>query len=168
MQCKKCELYKKRDQIVLGRGSIPSDILYMGEAPGTSENALGEAFVGMSGELLDIMMNDALVKSKRKLMPTYYIINTVLCMPQALTGEKRQPKAKEVLACMENVTGIIEKVNPKVFVLIGNIAERFYKSVYPNYKQIVHPAALLRGGGTQDPRYKRNVRILVEIFNSLT
>jgi len=166
--CKKCELCKYRDQIVIGRGAMPADLLYIAEAPGVNENAVGEAFVGKSGELFEIIMNDALVKSELKKMPTYFITNCVLCRPtDKRGGENRKPKAKEILACMGNVIKIIDKVNPKITILIGRTSERFYKNYFPHYRQIIHPAALLRGGGVIDPRYKRNVRLLVEIFNSL-
>ena len=167
--CTKCNLHKYRDQLVIGRGDMPADLLYIGEAPGINEDAIGESFVGIGGEVLDIMMNDAFVKSTLKKMPTFFITNCVLCRPtDKKGGANRKPKVNEILACMENVTKIIEEVNPKITILIGKVSERFYKGHFPHYKQVIHPAALSRCGGVIDPRYKRNVRLLVEIFDSLT
>lgn len=37
----------------LARGSLPADVLFLGEAPGESENVLGRPFVGPAGQLLD-------------------------------------------------------------------------------------------------------------------
>jgi uracil-DNA glycosylase len=58
--CTRCPLHTVRSNVVLARGSIPCDILFVGEAPGRSEDALGKPFVGPAGILLDEMIEDAL------------------------------------------------------------------------------------------------------------
>lgn len=47
-------------KVCLLRGSIPCDILFIGEAPGESENAMGYPFVGPAGKLLDRIVGEAL------------------------------------------------------------------------------------------------------------
>ena len=42
--CTACPLHQQRDQIVLARGTVPCDILFIGEAPGASEDVLGVPF----------------------------------------------------------------------------------------------------------------------------
>ncbi|GAG96382.1 unnamed protein product [marine sediment metagenome] len=166
--CKNCHLHEYRSKIVIGRGTVPADILFMGEAPGLSEDSLGEAFIGKAGELLDIMLSEALELSNIEVMPTYYITNTVLCRPcDKIGGENRPPTKEEVLACKDNVLEIITVVNASCNVLIGKTAEKYYSKLLANYFTIQHPAYLLRGGGVEHPYYKRNVRVLSEVLNQV-
>lgn len=168
MNCTRCDLYKYKSNYVPGRGIIPADILLMGEAPGIAEDTLGEAFVGISGKLLDCMLWDALSKSELKEFPSYYITNTVLCHPcDKKGGENRKPTKEEVARCMYNVSKIIEKVNASQIILIGKEAEKYYGKIFNNYFTINHPAYLLRGGGVKHPYYGKNVRILTNVFNTL-
>lgn len=168
INCKACGLHKFRDRIVIGRGNIPAQILFIGEAPGLSEDTLGVPFVGKSGELLEIMIDEACIKSKVKKIPTYYITNTVLCRPtDKHGGSNREPKKEEILKCRSNLIEIIETVEPVKTVFIGNIAENFCKDLFNYYSKIQHPAYLLRGGGVEHPHYIRNVRILTEIFKEV-
>ena len=164
--CKGCHLHQYRSKVVIGRGSVPADILFIGEAPGLSEDSLGESFVGKTGELLNIMMNESLIISERKTMPTFYMTNCILCRPcDKMGGENRPPTKEEVLACRENVLEIIMEVNASCNVLIGKTAEKYYGKLFPNYYTLQHPSYLLHGGGVEHPYYKRNIRVLSEIFN---
>lgn len=56
--CQACPLHQNRTQVVTFRGDNPCDVLLVGEAPGRSEDALGEPFVGEAGyclkEIIDI------------------------------------------------------------------------------------------------------------------
>lgn len=54
--CQKCDLHHNRQQVVLARGCVPCDILFVGEAPGQSENSVGKPFVGPAGLLLDVIV----------------------------------------------------------------------------------------------------------------
>jgi DNA polymerase len=51
--CMACGLCRQRYRICLGRGTVPCDVLFIGEAPGAVENAQGLPFVGPAGQLLD-------------------------------------------------------------------------------------------------------------------
>ena len=51
--CQSCLLNKCRNRVVMARGKLPSPILFIGEAPGESENVVGLPFVGPAGRLLD-------------------------------------------------------------------------------------------------------------------
>lgn len=51
--CQRCPLAQQRSNIVLARGTVPCDVLFIGEAPGASEDALGLPFVGPAGHLLN-------------------------------------------------------------------------------------------------------------------
>ena len=166
--CTRCKLHKFRDKMVIGRGEYPADLLFMGEAPGYAEDTLGQAFIGPSGKLLNVMLNDALKQSKLEHLPVSFFTNTILCRPcNKRGGEGRKPSKEEVAKCLYNVQQIIEQVNAVHVVLIGKEAEKYYGRLFVNYYSINHPSYLLRGGGIMHPWYERNVRILTNVFNCL-
>ena len=165
INCNYCGLHKFRDKMVIGKGSIPAQVLFIGEAPGISEDTIGEPFAGLEGKLLDVMINEAFIKSKLTKIPTYYITSTVMCRPtDSQSGSNREPSEIEVLSCRENILEIIDKVNPKGIVLVGKVAEKYYGKIRPVVFNIQHPAYLLRGGGIMHPQYSRNVRVLTHLF----
>jgi DNA polymerase len=149
--CKNCRLHKTRRLVVKGRGIIPAKVLFLGEAPGASENVTGIAFTGVAGRLLNIMLKEINLDS-------FYIYNCVQCRPP----ENRDPLSDEVLACAENVMKIFRLVKPKHVIFLGAIAEKYYKKEFPEAVRIIHPAALLRSGGTSSPYYLQTIRQLKE------
>lgn len=154
--CEACTLSTVRRQVVLGRGTIPAAVLVIGEAPGRSEDMLGQAFIGEAGRLLDQLLDEAGID-----LDTVYRTNTVLCRPSdKFGGDNREPKPEEVLACMNNVLLIVSVVNPMWIILVGDTAKRNYHKHFPGAVHITHPAALLRTGGRASPGYIMNLRAL--------
>lgn len=166
--CRRCQLHRFRKNVVLGRGTMPADILFIGEAPGKSEDLLGEAFVGPSGALLDSLMKDAQLEASLPAIPSFYIVNTVLCRPtDEKFGDNRAPSPLEVCQCTDNVMNIVDKVRPQIVVCVGKIAEKYYKKEFGLTFSIQHPAYILRVGGKNTPQYKHNFRLLSEAFEVL-
>lgn len=147
MSCNACALHKTRHTIVNGRGNIPADILFIGEAPGHSEDLLGKAFIGPSGVLLDSMRRAAGIDHI-----TTYFINCVLCRPV-----NREPLPEEILACSKHVREIIEQVHARWVVLVGTISQRIYRVVFRHAIKITHPSALLRLGGEASQGFRESV-----------
>ena len=169
--CQRCPLSKCRFEVVLYRGSIPADILFIGEAPGDSENVIGKPFVGPAGDLLDSILADVnffdghvhpITRS------TYCITNIIACIPLNKHGDTRKPKKEEIQACQERLVDFIRIVKPKLIVTLGKIA----KSNLPTYiiekgipvRSIIHPAALLPGR-MEDSRRRVAVRRVVFQLN---
>jgi uracil-DNA glycosylase len=181
--CCKCKLSEYRRNVVIGRGDNTqtpykldrqTDILFIGEAPGKSEDLLGFPFVGESGRLLDNMISKAnhlLFEEDFKedrLFPSYYITNTVLCRPtDEKFGDNRQPTPLEVLQCSSNVINVYKHITPKLVVFVGKVSEKFYKKEFKRAKSIQHPAYILRNGGVNSAIYLDNVRKLMEIFRTI-
>ena len=160
-QCNRCNLAKFRKKIVQGRGSIPADILFIGESPGKAENITGRAFTGRSGKLLNSMIKDAAPSLKL----SYYITNIVFCRPtDSKHGDNREPTSEEVLACYPNLNNLIQRVKPKQIIFIGKISEGYYKKEFPDAITIQRPSFLLRQGGKASAYYLTNIRILSEVF----
>jgi DNA polymerase len=170
INCRKCNLSKIRKRNckpVVGRGSIPADILFIGEAPGRSEEVFGVPFVGQAGKFFDTMLHDTLQLIKKEYISefkfTYYITNSVLCRPSDFTsGENREPKSLEVLSCMNHIINIASYAQPKLVIFLGKIAEKFYKREFKDYTMIYHPAYFIRGGGKFHPHYLSQIRKLSE------
>lgn len=159
-QCRNCKLSTSRRNVVLGRGVLPCDLLAIGEAPGTAEDLLDEAFVGESGKLLDGMMAQAGFTTAHRV----YFTNTVLCRPtDRKGGENREPTANEILMCSANVGTVINWAQPKEVLLIGDVARKYFRKTFPRAFYIHHPAYLLRTGGTMSPYYLKNIRILEDL-----
>ena len=57
--CKKCNLCTTRKNAVPGKGKHDSELIFVGEAPGKSEDLRGEPFVGAAGKKLNIALKNA-------------------------------------------------------------------------------------------------------------
>lgn len=165
--CTLCPLSQYRYSIVCGKGEIPADILFIGEAPGETENITGEPFTGRSGALLDQMLEEASTMAKLPI-PKIFITNTVLCRPcYSFGGKNRQPTKKEIESCGPNLKKIISVVKPKRVMFIGKVSQANYKKIFKNEEFIYHPAFLLRGRGEKHPYYLAQIRKLCDLFIQL-
>lgn len=167
--CRLCPLSESRRQVVLWRGYVPCDILFVGEAPGINEDRLGYPFVGESGVLLDDLLtytldtiNSEVAMIWRFSLPVMCITNIVCCMPIARSHNKiREPEKDEIAACNPRLREFIGIAEPKVIVGVGDLA---VAAVRPKY-EIKHPAALLRAEKEDfAPAYLQNVTTLMEAF----
>ena len=67
-----CELKNNSKNIVLGDGNINSDIMLVGEAPGSDEDSSGKTFMGDVGSLLKKMLLAINIK-KENIYSTYAV-----------------------------------------------------------------------------------------------
>ena len=148
--CKLCELCETRNRIVLLRGKIPCDILFIGEAPGVGEDALGKPFVGPAGKLLDRMITDSIPSSFR-----LAFTNLVACIPIKEEG-KIEPKKVHIESCGDRLREIYKITRPKMVVMVGKLSAKWVPQVIPKLAKphmqvasIIHPAAILRADVTQ-------------------
>ena len=88
--------------------------MLIGEAPGAREDALGQPFVGRSGQLLDRLLLEVGLNPESDV----YICNAVKCRPP----QNRRPKRAELTACRPWLDRQIDQVNPRVIVLLGATA----------------------------------------------
>jgi uracil-DNA glycosylase family 4 len=149
--CTACGLCRTRHRTVPGVGSTPADWLFVGEGPGSEEDAKGEPFVGQAGRLLDNMLA-ALGLARGA---DVYIANVVKCRPP----QNRTPEPREVEACLPYLDRQIELLHPRLIVALGKSAATALLDVdatiaslrgrvhrYRNVPLVVtyHPAYLLR------------------------
>lgn len=170
--CKSCPDLAGRKRVVLVRGSIPARVLFVGEAPGVSEDAIGLPFIGEAGHLLDKMIGDAFQKGGVHPgdVPVAFT-NVVGCVPREDTdnpssGKLREPTKEEVNTCKPRLEDLVELAHPKVVVAVGQVAQRFTKDLDP--VPLIHPSAILRKPiHQQNLPYKRAVLTLAEVFRTV-
>lgn len=111
--CRRCELHKSRTKAVPGEGNLYSRVVFLGEAPGRSEDEEGRPFVGAAGRLLTKLIESVGLKREE-----VFITNVVKCRPPG----NREPKVEEISACSYFTDAIISLVNPMLVVTLGNYA----------------------------------------------
>ncbi len=66
--CTRCpELAATRKTVVFGAGNANADLMFVGEAPGASEDEQGVPFVGRAGKLLETLLGEIGLREKRRL-----------------------------------------------------------------------------------------------------
>lgn len=150
--CRGCELCRTRERVVFPRGAVPADVVFVGEAPGESENILGQPFVGPAGQLLDGIVAEALD-------PTPHVraafTNLVMCIPYGAdgVGKTEEPDADHVIACKGRLEEFLRIARPRLVVAVGACAKKWLAPGYRHCVElpagvklidVVHPAAILR------------------------
>jgi len=115
--CHLCELSKSRGKVVFGEGNPHADILFIGEAPGATEDSSGKPFVGRSGELLTKMIENVLQISRSDV----YITNIVKCRPP----NNQVPTPTQAHTCQPYLLKQIELIKPKLIVTLGATAYHY-------------------------------------------
>jgi uracil-DNA glycosylase family 4 len=109
--CIKCDLWKGRKKAVPGVGNPESRVLFIGEAPGQSEDLKGEPFVGAAGKLLDTLLSG--IGFSRA---DVFITNVVKCRPP----RNRDPGPIEIETCAPYLNRQIGIIQPRFIVTLGN------------------------------------------------
>ena len=149
--CTKCEIGCHATNHVL-YSSFPGnqhtvDIVFIGEGPGRSEDALGKTFIGPSGRILRQSIYEANVDRY-----TIGLTNLVACRPYDENGDNRAPTPEEVHNCSPRLEEYIQLVKPKIVVAVGRVAydclpASLEKINYAGRLMTVkHPAYILRCG----------------------
>lgn len=156
--CYQCDLGDQRSQIVLARGQLPCDVLFVAEAPGQSEDAMGIPLTGPTRYHpvcgLDAM--EAMAFEKFKHLRRAYT-NLVACFPrEAKIAGINEPDGEEIKACAERLRELVALARPRLVVFVGALAKRWWpRSVpdafwdaigakAPDTCHVTHPASILR------------------------
>ncbi len=166
LQCHLCELSKGRTHVVFGEGNSQADVMFIGEAPGASEDRMGKPFVGRSGELLTKMIENVLQIQRSSV----YIANIVKCRPP----NNRTPSPTEAHTCLPFLQKQIALVSPKIVVTLGATAYHYLTGdetpigkirgtliTTPAYQLVptYHPSFLLRNPGAKKEAFEDLKRI---------
>jgi uracil-DNA glycosylase len=157
--CVRCKLSQLgRSKVVNSVGNFNARLMFVGEAPGADEDALGEPFVGRAGQLLS-----KIIEGIGLTREDVFIGNINRCRPP----NNRAPEPDETVTCKPFLLREIAVVRPKVIVVLGataahNLLEtkvpigklrgQFHDYQGCKVMPTFHPAYLLR-----DPHKKREV-----------
>ena len=151
-KCEECPLYDESYVPPNYNGLTQPKYLFVGEAPGGKEVRQGKPFVGMSGRLLDLILEETDIDKKQSALT-----NAVMCRPQG----NDTPSDTAISCCKPALQGVIEELQPEYVVSLGATAAKSLlddnkvkitkERVGPprdmdGYKYVptVHPAACLR------------------------
>ncbi len=111
--CTRCRLHQTRTRAVPGEGTAATEVLFVGEGPGFTEDQQGRPFVGRAGALLSKLL-DSIGWSRQEV----FITNVVKCRPP----ENRDPQPDEIAACAPFLTRQIEALDPALIVTLGRFS----------------------------------------------
>jgi uracil-DNA glycosylase family 4 len=112
--CQRCPLHETRLNTVPGEGHPRAKIVFVGEAPGASEDKQGRPFVGRAGQLL----TDIISKGMKMSRDDVYICNVLKCRPP----DNRNPNPDEVSACEPYLQRQLALLQPRVICALGAVA----------------------------------------------
>lgn len=182
IDCQRCELCHGRRKVVLLRGSLPCDVLFIAEAPGHSEDDLGKPLVGPAGHKQDELNDEALgMAGFRPGELRLAFTNLVGCIPLDEDGDKTsEPSVEAVESCALRLDQIVRMAEPRLIVCLGDLAQvwimddlsdgrtkgkRHLLAWYDGMRAgVVHPAAILRANQAHRSLMER--RAVVRLANA--
>jgi len=117
--CVRCPLHQSRTNVVFGAGDADADLMFVGEAPGRTEDELGLPFVGQAGKLLDKLLGEIGLRRS-----DVFIANTLKCRPPG----NRDPQPGEIEACRDYLERQVELIEPKVIATLGNFSTKLLRA----------------------------------------
>ncbi len=117
--CVRCsELAAARKSVVFGAGNADADLMFVGEAPGASEDEQGLPFVGRAGKLLETLLGEIGIARAE-----VFIANVLKCHPPG----NRDPLPVEIENCHEYLYRQVELIQPKVICSLGNFSTKLLR-----------------------------------------
>jgi DNA polymerase len=159
--CTACGLCASRTNTVPGSGNPHAELVFIGEAPGKTEDQHGVPFCGASGKLLDSML-----ESIHLSRDSVFITNTVKCRPP----DNRDPSLEEKVICTDlYLQRQLDTIKPKLIITLGRHALSFFHpdlSISQVHGTLIrkpgaipllplfHPAVALYNGGMRETLYQ--------------
>ena len=114
-ECPHCTTATAHTRLVFGEGNPDAELVFVGEAPGETEDKLGRPFVGRAGEKLDEMINAMGLRREE-----VYIANVLKSRPP----DNRTPLSHEVDRCGPYLLAQLAVIRPKAIVCLGGPATK--------------------------------------------
>jgi len=116
--CTRCRLAQTRTHAVPGEGHPDTEVVFVGEGPGQTEDQQGRPFVGRAGELL-VKLLSTLGWRRNEV----FITNIVKCRPPG----NRDPEPDEIAACVPYLQRQLEVLDPAVVVTLGRFSMAHFR-----------------------------------------
>lgn len=170
--CEKCALSKTRTNVVFGTGSPTAKLMFIGEAPGETEDKTGQPFVGAAGKLLTQTLEKNGVKREE-----VFIANVLKCRPPG----NRDPLPDEIAACEAFLHEQIRVIKPGLLCALGRYAAQQLlkreisimkiRGTWDTYQGLpllicLHPAAILYHQANR-PLFEADLAALAKAYHEL-
>ena len=176
MLVQECDLRKTATNLVFSDGQPDAKIMLVGEAPGADEDVQGKPFVGLSGQLLDIMLKTIGLSRDKNI----YITNTIPWRPPG----NRNPTPHETKTYLPFLHRHIELINPELLIFVGGVSvktllettdglSKLRGKIHPfqtpamdkpiDSYPLYHPAYLLRSPGQKKNMWKDLLRLKMHL-----
>ncbi len=118
--CTRCpELAATRRNVVFGAGNADAELMFVGEAPGATEDEQGLPFVGRAGKLLGQLLEEIGLQRA-----DVFIANTLKCRPPG----NRDPQPIEIDNCHSYLLRQVELIEPTVICTLGNFSTKLLRA----------------------------------------
>ena len=114
-ECPHCTTATAHTQTVFGEGNPDAMLMFIGEAPGETEDQTGRPFVGRAGEKLN-----QIIEAMKLTREDVYIANVLKSRPP----NNRTPTPEEVTRCGPYLIEQIRIIRPRVIVTLGGPATK--------------------------------------------
>jgi DNA polymerase len=111
--CTRCRLSQTRTNAVPGEGHPDTEVVFVGEGPGQTEDQQGRPFVGRAGDLLVKLLSTLGWRREE-----VFITNIVKCRPPG----NRDPEPDEIAACIPYLQRQLEVLDPAVVATLGRFS----------------------------------------------
>jgi DNA polymerase len=122
MQARTCtlcsELASTRKTVVFGAGNADAELMFIGEAPGASEDEQGLPFVGRAGKLLETLLGEIGLERSQ-----VFITNVLMCRPPG----NRDPLPLEIENCQQYLMRKVQLIQPSVICSLGNFSTKLLR-----------------------------------------
>jgi DNA polymerase len=117
--CTRCaELAATRRSVVFGAGNADAELMFVGEAPGATEDEQGLPFVGRAGKLLNELLGGIGLGREE-----VFVANCLKCRPPG----NRDPLPIELDNCHEYLMRQVELIEPSVICTLGNFSTKLLR-----------------------------------------
>src|SRR4051794_30706541 len=117
--CTRCpQLAATRTTVVFGSGNSDADLMFVGEAPGRSEDEQGLPFVGQAGRLLSELLGEIGLERS-----DVFVANVLKCRPPG----NRDPLPQEIANCQDYLFRQLELIEPRVVCTLGNFSTKLLR-----------------------------------------
>lgn len=156
--CGRQECHAAR-HVVLARGTVPCDVVFVGEAPGASEDSSGLPFEGPAGHVFHLGPGNIIAQVREMVGAdfTYAMCNLVGCIPRDHNGRKTTDIPDEQIEkCAPRLLEFLEMCQPGVIVTLGELPAGWLDQSYKHCIRLpesirrvpiveaIHPGAILR------------------------
>ncbi len=118
--CPHCTTAEGHTRLVFGEGNPDARLMFVGEAPGETEDQSGRPFVGRAGQKLEEM-----IKAMKLRREDVYIANVLKARPPG----NRTPLQSEIERCGPYLARQIRIIRPSVLVALGGPAAKMLLAV---------------------------------------